>query len=151
MLCIWSVIGKSIQTEQSRCTYCTVHYSYEILCAFYGFSNFDHVRPPLWSSGRVPGYRSRDPRFHSRRYQIFWEVVCLERGPLSLVSKTEELLEYKNSGSGSIQPRLKTVGIRCADHAIPSICKMLALNSPTCDGLSVGVVHLRTTATEFSV
>jgi hypothetical protein len=27
--------------------------------------------------------------------------VCLERGPLSLVSTTEELLERKSSGSGS--------------------------------------------------
>jgi len=29
----------------------------------------------------------------SRRYQIFWVVVGLERGPLSLVSSIEELLE----------------------------------------------------------
>jgi hypothetical protein len=28
-------------------------------------------------------------------YQIFWEVVGLERGPLSLVRTTEELLESK--------------------------------------------------------
>jgi hypothetical protein len=33
--------------------------------------------------------------FDSRRYQIFWEVVGLERGPLDLVSTTEELLERK--------------------------------------------------------
>jgi hypothetical protein len=37
----------------------------------------------------VPGYRFRGPEFNSRRYQTFWEVVGLERGPLSLVSKTE--------------------------------------------------------------
>jgi hypothetical protein len=36
----------------------------------------------------------------SRRYQIFGEVVSLERGPLSLVSTTEALLERKSSGSG---------------------------------------------------
>jgi hypothetical protein len=30
----------------------------------------------------------------------FSEIVCLERGPLSLVSTIEELLETKNSGSG---------------------------------------------------
>jgi hypothetical protein len=35
--------------------------------------------------------------FDSRHYQIFWEVG-LERGPLSLVSTTEELLERKSSG-----------------------------------------------------
>jgi hypothetical protein len=33
--------------------------------------------------------------FDSRNYQIFWEVVGLERSPLSLVSTTEELLERK--------------------------------------------------------
>jgi hypothetical protein len=42
----------------------------------------------------VPGYRSRDPGFHSQRYQIFWKVVGLERGPLSLVSTTKELTEW---------------------------------------------------------
>jgi hypothetical protein len=41
---------------------------------------------------RVPGYRSRGPGFDSRRYPIFWEVVGLEWGPLSLLSTTEELL-----------------------------------------------------------
>jgi hypothetical protein len=35
----------------------------------------------------------------SRRYNIFREVVRLERGPLSLVSTTEELLGRKGSGS----------------------------------------------------
>jgi hypothetical protein len=44
---------------------------------------------------RVLAYRSRDPGFDSRRYQIFWEVLCLERGPLSLVRIIEELLEWK--------------------------------------------------------
>jgi hypothetical protein len=42
---------------------------------------------------RVPGYRSRGPRFDSRRYKIFCEVVGLKRGPLSLVRIIEELLE----------------------------------------------------------
>jgi hypothetical protein len=41
---------------------------------------------------RVPGYRSRDPGFDSRRY-IFYEVVGLEWGPLSFVRIIEELLE----------------------------------------------------------
>jgi hypothetical protein len=38
--------------------------------------------------------------FDSRRYQIFREVVSLERGPLNLVSINEELLEKKSRGSG---------------------------------------------------
>jgi hypothetical protein len=41
--------------------------------------------------------------------------VGLERGPLSLVRTTEELLRRN--------PRLTTGGIRCADHATPSISK----------------------------
>jgi hypothetical protein len=68
----------------------------------------------------VPGYRSRDPGFDSRRYQIFCEVVGLERGPLSLV-RIEELLEWKSNGSGSRKSRLTAVVFRCADHATLSI------------------------------
>jgi hypothetical protein len=49
---------------------------------------------------RVSGYRSRGPGFGSRSYQIFWEVGGLEWVPLSLVRTTEELLEWKNNGSG---------------------------------------------------
>jgi len=47
---------------------------------------------------RVSGYRYRGPGFDPRRYQIFYVVVGLERGPLSLVSlvrSIEELLEWK--------------------------------------------------------
>jgi hypothetical protein len=70
----------------------------------------------------VPGYRSRCPGFDSQRYQIFWEVMGLKRGPLSLVSTTEELLGRNISGSG-LENREYGVGIRCADHATPSIRK----------------------------
>ena len=42
---------------------------------------------------RVSGYRYRGLGFDSRRCQIFWVVVGLEQGPLSLVRSTEELLE----------------------------------------------------------
>jgi hypothetical protein len=44
---------------------------------------------------RVPGYRSRGPGLDFRRYQIFGEVVGLERGPLILVRIIEELLGKK--------------------------------------------------------
>jgi hypothetical protein len=44
---------------------------------------------------RVPGYRSRDPGFDSRRYQIFLEVLGLELSPLSLVRIIEEVCERK--------------------------------------------------------
>jgi hypothetical protein len=42
---------------------------------------------------RVPGCYPRGPGFDSRRYQIFSVAVSLERGPLSLMSINEELLE----------------------------------------------------------
>jgi hypothetical protein len=48
---------------------------------------------------RVPGYRSRGPGFDSWRYQIFREVVGLERGALDLVRIIEELLERKVAAS----------------------------------------------------
>jgi hypothetical protein len=48
------------------------------------------IWPPLWSSGQSSWLQ----------IHIFWEVVSLERGPLSLVSTIEELLERKCSGSG---------------------------------------------------
>jgi hypothetical protein len=48
----------------------------------------------------VPGYRSIGTGFDSCCYQIFWEAVGLERGQLSLVSTTEELLGRKSSGCG---------------------------------------------------
>jgi hypothetical protein len=79
--------------------------------------------PLFWKASMVtvPVYRSRNPGFDSRRYQIFWEVVGLERGPVSLVRITEELLEWKSSGSGSRESRLTDMGICCADHATSSI------------------------------
>jgi hypothetical protein len=49
---------------------------------------------------RVFFYRSRGPGFDSRRFQIFWEAAGLERGPVSLLRTTEELLGRKSSGSG---------------------------------------------------
>jgi hypothetical protein len=49
---------------------------------------------------RVSGYWSRGPWFDSRSYQIFWEVLRLERGSFRLVSTTEELLRRNSSGSG---------------------------------------------------
>jgi hypothetical protein len=49
---------------------------------------------------RGPGYRSRGAGFDSQRCKIFYVAVGLERGPLSLVRITEELLDRKSSGFG---------------------------------------------------
>jgi hypothetical protein len=56
--------------------------------------------PPLWSSGQSSWLHIQRSWLDSRRCQIFWEVVGLEQGPLSLVSTIEELLEGKHSDYG---------------------------------------------------
>jgi hypothetical protein len=60
----------------------------------------DNNGPPLWPSGQSSWLQIQRSGSDSRRCQIFREVVGLERGPLSLVSTTEELLGRKSSGSG---------------------------------------------------
>jgi hypothetical protein len=50
--------------------------------------------PPLWSSSQSSWLQIRRPGFDSRHYEKK-KVVGLERGPLSLVSTTEELLDRK--------------------------------------------------------
>jgi hypothetical protein len=94
---------------------------------------------------RVPAYRSRGPGFDSRRYQIFWEVMSLERDPLSLVSTTEEQLERNGSGSGlenrEYGRRNPSRWPRGTLHP-----QMLALPSLTSGGRSVSIVRFRTKA-----
>jgi hypothetical protein len=51
-------------------------------------------RPPLWSSGQSSWLQIRRPGFDSRHWQKKM-VVGVERGPLSLVSTTEDLLDRK--------------------------------------------------------
>jgi hypothetical protein len=53
-----------------------------------------YIRPPLWSSGQSSWLQIQRPGFDSRHYQKK-RVVGLERGPLSLVGTTEELLDRK--------------------------------------------------------
>jgi len=59
-------------------------------------------------------------------------------------------LNEKSSGSRSKKQRLTVVGTRCADHQTPLYPQKLALTSPTGGGRSVGIVRVRTKATEFS-
>jgi hypothetical protein len=71
--------------------------------------------------------------------------VGLERGPLSLMSTTEELLERKSSGSGLEN---RDYGRR-GSYATPLYPQKLALSLPTSGGRSVGTARSRTQATEF--
>jgi hypothetical protein len=95
------------------------------------------IRPPLWSSDQSPWPQIQRSGNDSLRYETFWEVVGLERGPLSLVSTIVELLERKSSGSG--------LESREYSHSDPSrlprgtlYLQKLAVTSPTRGGRSVG-------------
>jgi hypothetical protein len=99
---------------------------------------------------RVLGYRSRGPGFDSQHYQIFWEVVGLEWGPLSLVSTTAELLGRKSSGSGLENRDYGRMDLSRWPRSTLYPQK-LALTLPTSGGRSVGIVHSRTKATGFSL
>jgi hypothetical protein len=68
------------------------------------------------------------------------------RGPLSLVSTTEELLGRKSSGSGLEN---REYGRRDPPPRGTLYSKELALPSPTSGARSVGIVRSRTQATEF--
>jgi len=60
-------------------------------------------------------------------------------------------LNEKSSGSRSRKQRLTAVGTRCTDHVTPLYPQNLALTSPTGGSPSVGIVRVRTKATEFSL
>jgi hypothetical protein len=104
--------------------------------------------PSLWSSGQSFWLQIQRSGFDSRRYQIYWEVVGLERGPLSLVSTIEELLGRKSSGSalerreyGRRDPSSWPCGTLYPQK--------LALTSPTSGGRSISIVRWWSQATEF--
>jgi hypothetical protein len=58
------------------------------------FISIHIIGPPLWSSGQSSWLQIRRPGFNSHHYKKK-KLVGLERGPFSLVSTTEELLDRK--------------------------------------------------------
>jgi hypothetical protein len=125
----------------------------DVLCFLWG-TNLIYIcfveesRPRLWSSGQSSWLQVQRSWFDSLHYQIFWNVVGMERGPLSLVNTTEEQRERKSSNSG--------LEIRDYGRRDPSrwprgtfYRQKLALTSPTSAGRSPGIVRSRTGTTEF--
>jgi hypothetical protein len=85
----------------------------------------------------------------SLHYQIFWKVMGLEQGPLSLMGTIKEMLGRKSSCSG-LEYREYSIGIRYATHN--TLCPQnLALTSPTSCSCLVCIVCSRTEAAEFVV
>jgi hypothetical protein len=63
-----------------------------------GICHYKFTRPPPWSAGQAFCLEIQRTGFDFRRYDISLELVGPERGPLSLVSTTEELLEMREYG-----------------------------------------------------
>jgi hypothetical protein len=125
----------------------------DVLCFLWG-TNWIYVcyieesRPPLWSSGQSSWIQIQKSGFDSQRYQSFWKVLNLERGPHSLVSTNEELLERKSSSSGlEIREYCRRDPSRWP--RVTLYPQKLAVTSPTSGSRSVGIVRSRTQATEF--
>jgi hypothetical protein len=78
---------------------------------------------PLLSSGQSSWLQIQRSEFDSWHYHIFWEVVGLERDPLSLVSTVQELLERKSSGSSLENRDYSCRGSAALAMRHPSICK----------------------------
>jgi hypothetical protein len=104
--------------------------------------------PLPWSSGQSSWLQIQRSGFDFRLYQIFWQVVSLERVPLGAVSTIEELLDGNSRGSGL---EIRDYGHRDSSRWPRGTLypQKLAITSPTSGGRSVGIVLSRTQATEY--
>jgi hypothetical protein len=105
--------------------------------------------PSPWSSGQSSWLQIQRSGFDSWCYQIFWEVVSLERGPLSFLSTIEELLG-KSSGFGLESQEYGCRDMSCWPHDTLYPQK-LEISSQTSGSRSIGIVHSVTQAMKFLV
>jgi hypothetical protein len=106
IICLSETLGRSDDAgENEKKILSRIYSETNQILGHCGRQSYDNKLPgwayrlPLWSSGQSSWLQIRRPGFDSRHYQIFWGKkktgVGLERGPLSLVSTTEELLDRK--------------------------------------------------------
>jgi hypothetical protein len=98
---------------------------------------------------RVPGYRSIGPGKIPGATRFFWKVVDLEWGHSASWVQLRSYLKEKNSGSGLENRDYCRMDPSRWPHGTLYPQK-LALISPTSGGCSVGIILIRTQATEFS-
>jgi hypothetical protein len=132
-----------VQGSAHRCYFSSRYdnvFTLQEMSVIYGFSNCWRHSEFLATDREA---RVRFPALPGEK-----NIVGLERGALSLVSTTEELLDRKSSGSclenreyGSRDPSCWPRGTFYPQK--------LAITSPTSGGRSVGVVRLRTQTMEF--
>jgi hypothetical protein len=132
--------------SEMYCVSCEIRTEFIYIYIYIYIYYAEESRPPLWSSGQSFWIHIQRSGFDSRRYQVFCEVVDLERGPLSLVSTSDELLGRKSSGPG-IKSREYGRGDPSRWPSGTLYRRKFALTSPTSGSRSVGVVRSRTQVT----
>jgi hypothetical protein len=102
----------------------------------------------MWSSCQFQATDPEAPDSIPVATRFSEKYLGLERDPLIPVSITEELLEWKSSGFG-LENEINDRGNPLRWPRDTLYPQKLVLTSPTSGGHSVGIVHLRTEATEF--
>jgi hypothetical protein len=119
--------------------------------------NFSHNRRLsyttlfLWSSGHWLWLQIQRSRLRFLALPDFLRSRVSGTGSTQPHGDNWEATWMKNYRLRSRRPRLTVVGIHCADHATPSTRKGWQLRRRAAVARSVGIVRLRTTATEFSL
>jgi hypothetical protein len=106
------------------------------------------MRQHLWFGGQSSWLQIQRSGFDCRCYHIFWEVVCLERGVLSLVGIKEELLGRKSSRSGLEDRDYDRKGSAALPTRHPSLSTKVSTNVAD-KRRSLRVVRSRTKATRL--
>ena len=106
--------------------------------------------PPLLSSGQSFWLQIQRSRVRSPALPDFLSSSGSGTGSIQPREvKWGATWKKKSSGSRSRKQRLTAMGTRCADHVTSFYPQKLALTPPTGGGRSVGIVRVRTKATEF--
>jgi hypothetical protein len=128
LLCFTRILVVRSGTERRYLKFSSIYLFPRLFCEFSPL--FVDFVTPLWSRIRSSWLQIQRFGFDCRHYQIFWEVVGLERDKLSLVTTIEELLERNISGSGIESLEYGSRDPSRWPHSTP-YPQNLALTSPT--------------------